>query len=413
MTFTDTWSKIEAEAEAYRQAWHTPLPNHGDTSSSDWQALNKPPIKCLDLKTLAASKPKAREFAIERIAPVGEVTTLNGPGSVGKSLLFQQFATAAAAGIPCLGLKIVPTTAFYLTCEDSENELHFRQERICEGLGLSLADLAGKLELASLRGQLGNELATFARDGTMMPTDAFSKLVRSIKVMGAKLVVLDNVAHLFAGNENERSEVTRFVNLLNKVASDTGAAVILIGHPNKSGDEYSGSTAWNNAVRSRLYLDEDPDSGVRTLSLPKANYSEKGNVVRFRWMDWLFVRDEDIPADRRSEIDEVIRANAENSAFMRCLAAATEAKRAVSHNPGVNYYATVFTSMPEGRGYRRKQFEAAFERLLHTRQIELDKQLWKRENRTWKYGIKVADERTDPPCTDPCPNSHRPLEKSG
>jgi RecA-family ATPase len=49
------------------------------------------------------------------------------------------------------------------------------------------------------------------------------------------------VAHLFAGNENDRGEVTRFINALNRLAGETGAAVLLLGHPNKAGDSYSGS----------------------------------------------------------------------------------------------------------------------------------------------------------------------------
>lgn len=370
-------------------------------------------LPTLDLAALASQRAIAKAFAIERIAPLGEVTTLNGPGSAGKSLLGQQIATCAAAGLPCLGLQVIPTAALYLTCEDDADQLHYRQERLCEALRVPMASLAGKLHLASLRGALGNELATFGHDGKMTPTAAFERLVRSINATGAKLAILDNVAHLFAGNENDRADVTRFINLLNKLAGETGAAIILLGHPNKRDDEYSGSTAWNNAVRSRLYLEHDETTDSRTLTLPKANYSQKGDVVRFRWLDWAFVRDEDIPADRRSEIDEVIRANAENAAFMRCLDAATEAKRAVSHNPGVNYYATVFASMAEGKGYQRKHFEAAFERLLHTRQIELDRQLWKRENRTWKYGIKAAEKCTDPPAHTPRTDPHRPLAESG
>lgn len=364
-------------------------------------------LPTLDLASLANAPAKPRAFAIERIAPLGEVTMLFGPGSGGKSLLGQQMATAAAAGLgQCLGLAINETPAIYLTCEDDAQELHWRQERLCEAAALSLPELHGKLHLVSLRGELGNELAQFASDGRMTVTGTFARLSRTIREVSAKLTILDNVAHLFTGNENDRADVTRFVNLLNRLAGETGAAIILIGHPNKAGDEWSGSTAWNNAVRSRLYLEHDEDSDLRTLSLPKANYSQKGQIVSFRWHNGAFARDQDIPSDLRAELAQTAKANSENAAFLRCLAAATEKKRAVSHNPGSNYAPKIFAGMPESKSYTQKAFKEAMERLLHLGVIELDQPLWRGSNRVMKQGIKLAAECTNPPAQTPCTDLH-------
>ncbi len=72
------------------------------------------------------------------------------------------------------------------------------------------------------------------------------------------------------------------------------AAVLLLGHPAKAKDsEFSGSTAWEGAVRSRLYLgdrppdekdDDDSDAPpvadrFRYLCRRKANYSDQDMVV--------------------------------------------------------------------------------------------------------------------------------------
>src|SRR3546814_9421010 len=145
-----------------------------------------------------------------------------------------------------------------------------------------------------------------------------------MEVTGSKLVFLDNVAHLFTGNENDRGQVTRFVNLLNRLAGNTGAAILLIGQPNKSGDTYSGSTAWLNAVRSQITIDHERDENgsvldldVRVLTVGKANYARKGEALRFRWHNWAFVRDADLPADHRAEIAANIQASADNEIFLR------------------------------------------------------------------------------------------------
>ncbi|WP_324742076.1 AAA family ATPase [Tsuneonella sp. CC-YZS046] len=328
------------------------------------------PLPTLDLAALAKTRAKAKPFAIERIAPLAETTLFTGPGSAGKSLLGQQLATAGAAGLPCLGLNVQPGPTLYLTCEDDAEQLHWRQEHLCAAMGSSMASLANKLHLVSLRGELGNELATFTRDGKMTPAVTFQRIASMLRKTGAKLAFLDNVAHLFTGNENDRGDVTRFVNLLNRLAGETGAAIVLLGHPNKHGDEWSGSTAWPNAVRSRIYLEHDEDSDIRTLTLPKANYGQKGEVVRFRWFDWAFWRDEDLPADTRAELAEVTKANGENAAFLRCLAQRTKERRHVSEKVGANYAPKIFATMVEAKGMKKERLVEAMDRLFRIGAIE-------------------------------------------
>jgi len=374
------------------------------------------PMQTLDLAELAKEPAEPKQFAIERLAPVGEVTLFTGPGSAGKSLLAQQLATAAAAGLSCLGLEIQRGPAIYLTCEDDAKQLHWRQEHICEALGVNMADLAGTLHLISRRGEIDNEIV-IEPGGTIdgmsypdRPGAAYNRLAAMIRVTGARLVFLDNVAHLFPGNENDRGEVTRFVNLLNRLAGETGAAIVLIGHPNKSGDSYSGSTAWLNAVRSQITLDNERDGDgmvldpdARVLRIGKANYARLGDALRFRWHRWAYILEADLPADMRAELDATIRATGENTAYLRCLAAATDRKKAVSENPGTNYFGSVFPKMPEAKGLKREAFERAHERLLAIGEIELDAKLWQRENRAWKFGIRAVEKCTDPLHRPPAP----------
>jgi RecA-family ATPase len=224
---------------------------------------------------LATIRPQAKHFAIERLAPLAEVTLFTGPGSAGKSLLGQQLATCAAAGLSCLGLAVIPGPAIYLTCEDDADQLHWRQAHICDALGVPMATLAGKLNLISLRGGLDNALTIDAAErGKPVPSPSYARLVQTIEASGAKLAILDNLAHLFTGNENDRGDVTRFVNLLNRLAGTTGAAILLLGHPPKPGrpndvaHDYSGSTAWLNAVRSQFKIDHERDGEGTLAEMP-------------------------------------------------------------------------------------------------------------------------------------------------
>jgi len=358
----------------------------------------------------------SREWAWADYIPHRQATYLTGPGSAGKSLLSQQLCTCIALGLPFMGKDTRQAVAIYVTCEDDADELHRRQKAICDALGVPLSALSGKLHLVSLTGATSNALVTFTPDGNPIVSDAYRTLLHTARATGAGFLALDNVAHLFGGNENIRNQVAVFVGMLNNLATEMDGSVLFLGHPNKAGQDFSGSTAWENQVRSRLFMevpkDEegsalDPDA--RTLVRGKANYARNGEQIAFRWHKWAFVREDELPPDTRAELSEVIKANVENEAFMRCLAIATEQKRAVSHNPGVNYAPAVFAKMTEGKRLSRAAYERAFERLLHLGQIELDARLWQGENRHWKQGIRATEKCANPPAPTPCADPRQPL----
>ncbi|WFL78573.1 AAA family ATPase [Altererythrobacter arenosus] len=348
-------------------------------------------IKTLDLAALAHVEPTPKQFIVPKFAPAGEVTLFTGPGGAGKSLLAQQLATSVAAGVSTLGLELRQSPALYLTCEDDADELHWRQKHICKMLGVRMESLAEKLHLSSLRGNLNNALGMDGKGDEFELTPAYTRLTEKVRQAGAKFVALDNIAHLFVGNENDRGSVTRFVNALNRLAGETGAAVVLLGHPNKTGDTYSGSTAWLNAVRSQFTLNHDLQTNMRTLTIGKANYAQMGDSIRLAWLDWAFIHEDELPPDTARSIEETARARTEDMAFMRCLAACTERRRNVSHQPGSNYAPKIFAAMTEAQGIKKSAFESAMERLLYRAEIELDVELWKGSNRHFKRGIQATD----------------------
>lgn len=355
------------------------------------EAIAAAAIETLDWAALAKVKPAPKAFVIPGFAPAGEVTLFNGAGSAGKSLLAQQLATALAAGVQTLRLDMGQAPAIYLTCEDDEGQLHWRQAHICEALGVPMASLAGKLEVASLRGALDNALGAAGPEGEFILSASYHRIAALIRRTGAKLVALDNVAHLFPGNENDRGEVTRFVNALNRLAGESGAAILVLGHPNKAGDDYSGSTAWLNAVRSQFVIEHDLQTDMRTLTVGKANYARKGERLRFAWVDWAFVHEDDLPPDTARQLANTTKAHAGNEAFLRCLALCTEQWRNVSHKPGSNYAPKIFAGMPAAKGMKKPEFEAAMERLLGLKAIECDADLWRGDDRKTRRGIRLVE----------------------
>lgn len=366
-------------------------------------AINRPPetFPLLDLAALEGSRLEPRAFALAKFIPLGELTLFTGPGGAGKSLFGQQLATSIAAGLPFLGLDVMRGPALYLTAEDDARELHWRQDHIARRLGVPFNQPG--LHLASLRGRLGNELCTFDAEGRLRPSPAFKLLSDTIRAIDAAFVVLDNVAHLFTGNENDRGQVTQFANLLNRLGNETGATILLVAHPNKSGDSYSGSTAWLNAVRSQIVLDwrRDgeggiPDPDARELRLGKANYARAGETLAFRWHDFALVLDDELPVDTRAELAATIQASGDNEIFLRCLRLRNEQERPVSESPASRTYGPrVFAEMPESKRIGMARLEAAMERLFRIGRIE--RGFVGRIDRKDKYGLReCAEVRADP-----------------
>ena len=362
-----------------------------DNDAGTIERLGAPCLPALDLIQLAKVRAQPKAFAISNLAPRGEVTLFTGPGSAGKSLLAQQMATAAAAGIGTLGYDLDPAPAIYLTCEDDPGQLHWRQQHICESMGVNLADLEGRLSLISRRGELDNELSASIDNEDTRPSPLYRRLEATISETGARHVWLDNVAHLFPGNENDRGEVTQFVNLLNRLAGRTGAAIVLLGHPNKSGDNYSGSTAWLNAVRSQFTIEHDEETDVRTIRSAKANYARKGVASRFVWTDWAFVLEDDLAPDRAAALRATAQAANDNERFLTCLAEMTRQKRSVSESPNaLNFAAKVFAAMPEAKGVGKERMGKAMDRLFRLGRIERA-ELWQGPDRKPVFGLRDTE----------------------
>lgn len=331
--------------------------------AGDWQGKPVPP----------------RMWLVEPWLPMQRATLLTGDGGSGKSLIAQQMATCVALGLPFMGVPTRRANALYITCEDDKGEMHRRQAAISQSLGVPLSELGQKLFLLSRCGDLDNSLLHFSHDGLML-SQFYHQIEATIKAHGIDFLVLDNIAHLFEGNENIRQHVAVFCNALEALCRSSGALTILfLGHPSKAGAQFSGSTAWENQVRSRLYLERPKDDSgcmdddVRVLSRAKANYARAGDSLTMRWQDWAFVEHDPHASDWRSDLTATGRAAEENDLFLRLLALRDGQGRTVSARPRApNYAPREFAKMPEARGVKVEQFAHAMERLFSLELIKED-----------------------------------------
>lgn len=235
-----------------------------------------------------------RQWLIEEWIPIGYVTGMYGDGGVGKSLIAQQLLTSVSLEMPWLGLGVKGGRAFGFMCEDDASELHRRQEGINRSYGVEMA----RLENLRIAARLGfdNLLMTFDQDNRGKPSNRFAEICKFLDIFRPRLVVLDTLADIFGGNEINRSHARQFIQGIGgQIARQYDCAVVIPAHPSasglSSGSGTSGSTAWNNTFRSRLYITRPEDEGEtdqRLISRMKSNYAPKGGEITATWENGAF-----------------------------------------------------------------------------------------------------------------------------
>jgi len=240
---------------------------------------------------------------------------------------------------------------------------------VANAMGVSLSAFADRLFVKSLVDRIDKGIVRFDQDGAANVLRLYHELKLGIEELGLDFVVLDNVAHLFEGNENIRAHVARFIGLLNKLALDSNCAIILIGHPNKNGDDYSGSTAWQNQVRSHILLKIDAeDDDRRHLTRAKANYARRGEPIVLRFHRGVFRLEDDVPPGATTPIYE----QAVERRFLVCLDKRNEELKPVSSKEKSRTYAPkAFAAMEEAEGAKKDELKAAMDRLMDEGRIEM------------------------------------------
>ena len=322
---------------------------------------------------LAGKAVPPREWLAPDLIPAGTVTLLSGDGGTGKSLIALQLAAACALGGKWLGRAVTAGQALFVSAEDDEAELHRRLWDVVQAEGADLSDL-DQLTLRSLAGEDALLAAVDARSGVLRRSDLFRELDAFLADLRPVVLVLDTLADLFPGNENDRTQARQFVGLLRGLAMRHNSAVVLLSHPSLSGmltgAGTSGSTGWRNSVRSQLYLhrvlqgDEEPNPDARVLSTMKANYGPTGAEIALTWRDGVFVADE-----AETGVDRMARRSRADRVFLKLLGLLKEQGRQVNGSGGQTYAPSVFASHPDSEGVTKAAFRDAMERLLQSGRI--------------------------------------------
>lgn len=332
------------------------------------------------LASAFASKPTPSRAFLDSgsLFPIRNVTMLSGDGGTGKSLLALQLAAAVATGTTWLGMIVDSGPVLYFSAEDDLDEMHVRLKDIAAGEHLDLGQMTA-LQIAAMAGKDAVLATDTAKGSTIGLTPLFERLKLSLGKLRPRLVVLDNLADTFAGNENVRPLARQFVGALRGLSIEFDCVVLLLAHPSlsglNSGAGTSGNTAWNNSVRSRLYLvrDKDDKGGEadpdrRILQTMKANYGPTGGHIQLRWEAGRFMRTDQPTGPDSAAISPAMQAE---RVFLHLLRWHVNKGMNLSPSKGPTYAPAVFARHPQCEGIKSRQFETAMNVLLDNGRIEV------------------------------------------
>jgi hypothetical protein len=325
------------------------------------------PLPVIDPRDWQGQSVPERKWFVEGLIPDRTVTNLSGDGGSGKTEIILQLIAAASLQTQWFGKDVSVGPCLYYGAEDEADELHRRLETIVRHAGSELSDLDG-IRLIPMAGE-DAVLAEPDRKGNLLATAIYPKFVAQAKLLRPKLIVIDPSADVFGGDEINRAQVRKFVSMLRGLAMEIDCAVLLLSHPSltgmSSGTGTSGSTAWNNSVRSRLYL-EVTSSETRVLKLVKANHGKVGGTIEMRWDDGIYVLD--TGAD--PAVESVIH-SASDKLFLELLAVFTAQGQNVGIITGTSYAPAKMAAHPKAKGYSKNQLAAAMQRLLDNKRIKV------------------------------------------
>jgi len=289
-------------------------------SSASKPAAPPLPFAVVPFADLATVEPAPPAYVWEGLVPAGHVTLLSAHGGTGKSLIALMLAVAVALGLPLFGIPTRRGVVAFYSGEDGAGLLRYRLRLVCRAMGARVEDLAGWLFILDATDDDPTLFAEVTAGGRRegMTTATYAGLRDFATLHAVSLLVVDNASDAFDASEIDRARVRGFMRALARLARERDAGVLLLAHVDKGtsrGDRgpnsegYSGSTAWHNSARSRLFMARDKD-GALTLEHQKHNLGKLREPLRLLWPEGGIPQADEAPGPMVQDISDRTRTKA-------------------------------------------------------------------------------------------------------
>jgi len=293
--WTPAEGEAEAEAEAGGEAWTkrrcsslTKMITPSGMSIFGVDEHLRSKCSTPRLAPLAGVRPQPVRWLWPGRVPLGKLTILDGDPGLGKSLLTLDLVARVSTGreMPdgSRGDLEGPAGVVLLSAEDDPADTIRPRLDVAGGDPARVAVLQAvdEVEVADDGGERRRERGVTLAD--------IEPLRQAIQETGARLVVIDPVmAHVGKADSHRDAEVRGLLRPLAELAQETGAAILIVRHLNKSAGgnplyRGGGSIAWIGAARSGLLVAPDPDDETgqrKVLAVTKSNLAQPAPALAY------------------------------------------------------------------------------------------------------------------------------------
>jgi hypothetical protein len=251
-----------------------PPPTTADRSSA---APDKPRILIPLSKFIGAPRPP--DWRIRRVLPAASIIQVFGEASAGKSFMTVDWACCIASGLDWFGHAVKQAVVLYLAGEGLE--------------GLRLRFLGWQM----VRGAISDEFLHVTERPLRLDAEGARAVMAEVAEMPVKpgFIVVDTMATVMEGSENDGKDVSAFLAVLQRFISDSRATVVFNHHPGH-GDKTRGR-GWSgikgnvdasfqvtatDTRKGKLTVEKPPKDG---LPLDPVNYELRIVELPEDWRD--------------------------------------------------------------------------------------------------------------------------------
>jgi RecA-family ATPase len=300
---------VDTSPPSQRQRSHQTRRNGAIQEGGPRRRDTDQPKGLLDLRNgkiaISTADPAPRDWTIDGLVLPGKSAVLGGFGGVSKTQLAIQLSIAIVLGIPFMEKAVKSGGAMLILGEEDRDEIARRVSAVVRFQKLTHEEIRRIEENMLAFPLVGQDTGLTAITNGALDVTAFARgIVHAAVTMGnVRLIVLDHLALFHGGDFNAREDAALTMRVVNHIAQETGASVLVLAHTPKSANQkdesdasmVSGSTAFVDQARGAWILsamreqeakkfnlsNEDRRQYV-SLAIVKNNYGPSGDVYWFQ-----------------------------------------------------------------------------------------------------------------------------------
>jgi hypothetical protein len=215
---------------------------------------------------ISTEEPLPRNYTVDGLLLPAKSAVLAGFGGVSKTQLAIQISIAIVLGSPFMGRAVKSGGAMLILGEEDRDEIARRVNAIVRHGKLTVEQIHSIKENMLAFGLVGEETRLTIKDKKALIVSGFEKqIIAAARAMGdVRFIVLDHVALFHGGDFNAREDAALTMRVVNHIAQETGASVLLLAHTPKSANDkdkeesdasmVAGSTAFVDQARGAWVL---------------------------------------------------------------------------------------------------------------------------------------------------------------